>query len=87
LDIHCHVADVEARLLQYFHIRILGHVSEIGRVWIAHHLAFIGLELGIARRCIGRDGIDQVIHLGLSSPAIKGLEADDRVLLVVDELE
>ena len=34
----------------------------------AHDVAFAGLELGIARRRVGRDGVDKIVDLGLAAP-------------------
>ena len=51
-------------------------------------MAFAGLELGVAHRRVGRDREDQVVDLRLPALVVLvGLVADDRVLLVGDEVE
>ena len=44
-------------------VGILADVGQVSRVRGNHDLAFIGLQLGIARRGIRGDGEDQVIDL------------------------
>ena len=51
-------------------------------------MAFASLELGVADQGIGRDGEDQVVDRRLAAPVVRvRLVTDDRVLLVLHELE
>ena len=62
--------------------------GDVGRRRIRHDIAFAGLQLLRAHGGVGRDGEDQVVDLlPAAEIAVPGRVADDRVELVVDELE
>ena len=51
-------------------------------------MALALLQLGPAHRGIGRDGVHQVVDLGLASVKLgEGLVADDRIFLVLHQIE
>ena len=68
-------------------LRILADRIEVGRVRVRHHLALALLQLGPAHRGVGRDREHEVVDLRLAGPVLRErLVADDRVLLVPDEI-
>jgi hypothetical protein len=87
-DVVRQVADVQAGLLQHLHVRVLADRVQVGRVRVRHDVALALLQLGPAHRRVGRDREHQVVDLGLAAPVLReGLEADDRVLLVLHQVE
>ncbi len=80
------VRDVEAGHADHLERRILLHFGEIGRPGIGVDVAFARLQLGVARRCIGRDGEDEVVDERLFTKVVLvGLVADHRILLIGDK--
>ena len=69
--------------------RILLHFGEVGRPRIAVDVAFAGLQLGVARRRVGRDGEDEIVDQRLLAEIVVRvrLVADHRILLIGDEIE
>ena len=74
-------------MLQHHDIRVLAHGVQVGRVRVGHHVALAFLQLGPAHGGVRRDLKNQIINLGFAAPVLgKGLEAHQRILLVLDHL-
>ena len=69
--------------------RVLFHLGDVGRPRIAVDVALARLQLGVARRRVGRDGEDEIVDQRLLAEIMIRvlLEADHRILLIGDEIE
>ncbi len=82
------VGDVQARLFENLQALVGLEVLDVGCVRIRHDLAFAGLQLLRANRCVWRDREDEIVDLFLAlEVGFIRLVADDCVGLVSDEGE
>ena len=88
------VADGGDTRLLHAQLRVGAHGGQVRRVGVAHDLALVGAQLGIAHGSVRGDGEHQVVHLrsarrpgGLAPEIRVGAEPHHAVPLILHELE